>query len=141
MYDFADTTPLVMLTLGQLKEALQPQLNLEHSSEPQQSSTQHETKQESTTAQNHAVEPQSHATEPQSHTTEPQSHATEPLGVRNYVFGLSGIRQLFGVCHTTAQRYKNTFLAPAVRQNGRKLIIDVEMALELFNQCNQSNER
>lgn len=28
-----------------------------------------------------------------------------------YVYGLKGIRQLFGVSHATAQRYKDTFKA------------------------------
>lgn len=55
---------------------------------------------------------------------------------RRYVYGLRGIRDLFGVSHTTAQRYKNTFLAPAIAQRGRKIIVDVEKALQLFNQFN-----
>ena len=50
------------------------------------------------------------------------------------VYGLRGIRNLFNVSEATAQRYKNTFLAPAVSQNGRKLVIDVEKARELFKQ-------
>lgn len=33
-----------------------------------------------------------------------------------------------------AQRYKDTFLKPAVRQNGRKIVIDVAKALELFDE-------
>ena len=55
---------------------------------------------------------------------------------RRYVYGLRGIRDLFGVSHTTAQRYKNTFLAPAISQRGRKIIVDVEKALQLFDQFN-----
>ncbi len=88
-----DSTPIAMLTLGQLKEALQPHYS---------------------------------ATTP-----EPQKATEEG---KRYVYGLRGIRELFGVCHATAQRYKNTFLRPAVRQNGRKMIVDVDMAMELFNQ-------
>ncbi len=93
MYNISDSTPIAMLTLGQLKEALQPQ------------------------HQN-------------------QIPNLDPLRVeaKRYVYGLRGIRELFGVCHTTAQRYKDTFLAPAIRQNGRKVIVDVDMAMELFNQ-------
>jgi len=53
-----------------------------------------------------------------------------------YVYGLRGIRTLFGVSHPTAQKYKDTFLAPAVSQNGRKLLINKELAVELFNQKN-----
>lgn len=61
---------------------------------------------------------------------EPQKR--EPSG--HYVYGLRGIQQLFGVSHKTAQDYKNTFLQPAIKQNGRKIVIDAELAMELFNQ-------
>lgn len=61
---------------------------------------------------------------------EPQRR--EPSG--HYVYGLRGIQQLFGVSHKTAQDYKNTFLQPAIKQNGRKIVIDAELAMELFNQ-------
>ncbi len=51
---------------------------------------------------------------------------------REYVYGLKGIRDLFGVCHATAQRYKDTFLRPAIQQQGRKITVDVLMARDLF---------
>ena len=51
----------------------------------------------------------------------------------NYIYGLAGIRELFGVSHATAQKLKNTILAPAVMQCGRKIIVDTRMAVELFN--------
>ena len=51
----------------------------------------------------------------------------------NYVYGLRGIQQLFGVSHKTAQEYKDTFLRPAVMQNGRKIVVDADLAMELFN--------
>lgn len=57
---------------------------------------------------------------------------TRPSG--RLVYGLHGIETLFGVSHKTAQMYKDTFLAPAVRQNGRKIVVDADLALELFNQ-------
>lgn len=53
---------------------------------------------------------------------------------REYVYGLGGIRNLFNVSHPTAQRYKDTIIADAVKQNGRIIIVDVEKALELFDQ-------
>jgi len=53
---------------------------------------------------------------------------------KRYVYGLRGIRTLFSVSHATAQRYKDTIIKDAVSQNGRKLIIDADLALELFNQ-------
>ena len=51
----------------------------------------------------------------------------------NYDYGLRGIQQLFGVSHKTAQEYKDTFLRPAVMQNGRKIVVDADLAMELFN--------
>ena len=53
---------------------------------------------------------------------------------QGYAYGLKGIRKLFGVSHATAQRYKDTFLKPAIRQNGRKIVVDVAKALELFDE-------
>ena len=49
-----------------------------------------------------------------------------------YKYGLRGIREIFSVSHATAQKYKNTFLKDAITQHGRKIIVDVEKALELF---------
>ena len=51
----------------------------------------------------------------------------------NYVYGLRGIQQLFGVSHKTAQEYKDTFLRAAVMQSGRKIVVDTDLAMELFN--------
>lgn len=60
--------------------------------------------------------------------------APQPVDyTKGYVYGLKGIRQLFGVSHATAQRYKDSFLKPAVRQNGRKIVVEVSKALELFD--------
>ena len=46
------------------------------------------------------------------------STAPRPAASANkrYVYGLKGIQSLFGCSHLTAQRYKDTFLAPAVMQ-------------------------
>lgn len=49
-----------------------------------------------------------------------------------YVYGLRGIQQLFGVSHKTAQEYKGGLIKDAVRQNGRKIIVDADFAVELF---------
>ena len=53
---------------------------------------------------------------------------------KEYVYGLRGIRDLFKVSHATAQRYKNTFLKDAIIQRGRKIMVDVQKAFELYNQ-------
>ena len=50
------------------------------------------------------------------------------------VYGLAGIQRLFNVSHVTAQRYKNTFLAPAISQQGRKIVVESEKALQLFSE-------
>ena len=53
---------------------------------------------------------------------------------KKYAHGLRGIRELFDVSHATAQRYKDSFLQPAIMQNGRKIVVDVDKAMELFNE-------
>ena len=58
---------------------------------------------------------------------------TENTVPKRYVYGLRGIRDLFGCSHVTAQRYKDGILAPAIKQQGRKIIIDAEYSIELFN--------
>ena len=55
------------------------------------------------------------------------------------VYGLRGIRELFGVSHFTAQRYKDGIIKEAVRQNGRKIVVDADLALKLFDE--RRNER
>ena len=50
----------------------------------------------------------------------------------NLVYGIRGIERLFNVSHRTAQSYKNSFLKPAVSQNGRKIVVDRDLALKLF---------
>ena len=42
--------------------------------------------------------------------------------------------QLFGVSRSTAQSLKNTVLQDAISQNGRKIVVDVEIARALFDQ-------
>lgn len=49
------------------------------------------------------------------------------------VYGLSGIRKLFNVSHATAHRYKETIIKDAVSQNGRKIVVNADKAMELFN--------
>ncbi len=52
---------------------------------------------------------------------------------KRLVYGLHGIRRLFNVSHATAQRYKDTIIKDAVSQNGRKIVVDADKAMELFN--------
>lgn len=49
-----------------------------------------------------------------------------------YVYGLAGIAQLFGCSIPTANRIKKSGkIDKAITQIGRKIIVDVELALEL----------
>ena len=50
------------------------------------------------------------------------------------VYGLRGIQELFNVSHKTAYEWKSTWLAPAVRQCGRKIVTDADYALKLFGE-------
>lgn len=59
----------------------------------------------------------------------------KPDTEKSYVYGLKGIEELFSVSHATAQHYKDTILQPAVIQNGRKIMIDVDLAVELFHKA------
>ena len=63
-----------------------------------------------------------------------ESTSTPNEQPRRFVYGLRGIRQLFGVSHVTAQRYKDSFLAPAVSQRGRIIVVDADKAIRLFNE-------
>lgn len=67
---------------------------------------------------------------------EKQATKVEVQDVKKYVYGLAGIRKLFNVSHATAFRYKETVIKDAVSQNGRKIIVDADLALELFNAKN-----
>ena len=60
---------------------------------------------------------------------------------KRYVYGLKGIQSLFGCSHLTAQRYKDGFLKPAVMQQGRKIVVDAEKAMELFKNYKDGNNR
>lgn len=51
---------------------------------------------------------------------------------KNYVYGLRGIRQLFNVSHPTAQKLKDGIIKDAISQHGRKIIVDADLAMELF---------
>jgi len=60
----------------------------------------------------------------------PTTPADQP---RRYVYGIKGIMRLFGVSNVTAQRYKRGIIREAVSQNGRIIVTDADLALQLFN--------
>lgn len=57
-----------------------------------------------------------------------------PKPTGRLVYGLDGIRELFHCSHKQAQYYKDNVIKGAVSQNGRKIVVDVDKALELFNE-------
>lgn len=51
---------------------------------------------------------------------------------KRYVYGITGIAQIFGCSMATANRIKKSGkIKEAITQIGRKIIIDAELALEL----------
>lgn len=72
------------------------------------------------------------------HTAGQSSPNKTAIEAGQFVYGLRGISELFNVSHPTAQRYKNTFLAPAISQRGRKIVVNVAMAKQLFNDRNKA---
>lgn len=52
---------------------------------------------------------------------------------KRIVYGLAGIAELFDCSISTAQRIKNSGkLKKAITQVGRKIVVDADLALELF---------
>lgn len=69
------------------------------------------------------------------HTTNIQTMPTQTGAVQKHlVYGLRGIQELLGCSHKSAQYYKDHVIREAVSQNGRKIVVDADKALELFNQ-------
>lgn len=63
--------------------------------------------------------------------TAPQA-ATVPE--RKYVYGIAGIAQIFNCSMTTANRIKASGrIDRAISQTGRIIVVDADLALELFN--------
>lgn len=62
------------------------------------------------------------------------SPAAQAAPARRFVYGIKGIMQLFGVSNVTAQRYKRGLIREAVSQHGRIIVVDADLALQLFNE-------
>ena len=71
-----------------------------------------------------------------------QRYGAKPISFQNemqrptgrLVYGLRGIQDLFNCSHKTAQYYKDRVIHEAVSQNGRKIVVDADLALKLFNE-------
>ncbi|MDO5638083.1 MAG: DUF3853 family protein [Myroides sp.] len=61
------------------------------------------------------------------------SHTNE-LSSKRYVYGIRGIANLFGCSISTANKIKKEGkIKEAIIQHGRKIIVDVDLALKLFS--------
>ena len=56
---------------------------------------------------------------------------------KRYVHGVVGIKQLFNCSYPTAHKLKETILKPAVKQQGRVIVVDVDLAMKLFQDHEQ----
>lgn len=60
---------------------------------------------------------------------------------RKYLYGIDGICQLLGCSKSTANRVKSRgYLKDAITQIGRKIIIDVELAIEYIRIAKERGE-
>ena len=97
LFQISDDTPIVMLTVGQLRSVLESSLR-----------------------------------ERAEKTIETDSSAP-----KRYVHGVCGIKQLFNCSYPTAHKLKETILKPAVKQQGRVIVVDVDLAMKLFTEHDQ----
>ena len=56
---------------------------------------------------------------------------------KRYVHGVVGIKQLFNCSYPTAHKLKETILKPAIEQQGRVIVVDVDHAMKLFAEHEQ----
>lgn len=57
-----------------------------------------------------------------------------PPPEKKYVYGIAGIAQIFNCSMTTANRIKASGrIDKAISQTGRIIVVDADLALELFN--------
>ena len=61
------------------------------------------------------------------------SNEQKPVEQKKYDYGIAGIARTFNCSRSTALRIKNSGkIKKAISQTGRKIVIDVEMALKLY---------
>jgi len=69
------------------------------------------------------------------------SNSFIPIRGKNYVYGIKGIASLLGCSTSSVTRIKKSgILDKAIIQNGRKIIVDSELALELYDNS-KNNKR
>lgn len=63
-----------------------------------------------------------------------QPKQEQPKPQKRIVYGIAGIAQIFNCSMTTANRIKASGrINRAIKQNGRIIVVDADLALELFN--------
>lgn len=65
----------------------------------------------------------------------------QPKMEKHLVYGIKGIRDLFQVSDSTARKLKDGCIKKAVSQVGRKIVVDADMALMLFNDYDKKSSR
>lgn len=68
----------------------------------------------------------------------PAQAPVEHVKERRLVYGIAGIAQVFNCSMTTANRIKKSGrIDKAIKQHGRVIVVDADLALELFNNSNK----
>ena len=68
---------------------------------------------------------------------EKQQIIEEERNNKRYVHGVVGIKQLFNCSYPTAHKLKETILKPAIKQQGRVIVVDADLAIKLFEEHEQ----
>ena len=62
-----------------------------------------------------------------------EAHHDDLVKKKNLVYGLAGLSQLLGCSISTAARIKKSgVLDPAIRQTGKIIVVDADLALDLM---------
>lgn len=60
---------------------------------------------------------------------------------KRLVYGLDGICKLFNCRESRAQKLKNTIIKDAVSQDGRTIVVDADLAIELFEKHSRKSKK
>ena len=74
------------------------------------------------------------STVPAAQQAEAASSHDGPTFTGRIIYGVNGIERFFNISHKTASQWKKTWLQPAIKQEGRKIMMDAEYALKLYGQ-------